>query len=52
VGVERCGAVGADDPQVLQAIVIRDAVDVIEDQRHRPTTPIFILAAHLAQPIL
>ena len=33
--VERRRAVRADDPQVLEPVVVGDAVDVVEDQRHR-----------------
>ena len=47
VGVERGRAVRAQDPQVLQAVVVADAVDVVEDQAHRPSTPQLALAADL-----
>jgi hypothetical protein len=52
VRVESRGTVRANDLQVLQTIVIRNTVNVIEDQRHRPALPIFVLAAHLAAPVL
>jgi hypothetical protein len=47
VGVKRGGAVGAHDAEVLKPIVVRNAVYVIEDQRHRAAAPIFALAAKL-----
>jgi hypothetical protein len=46
--IESCRTIRTDDPQVLQAIVIRDAVDVVEDQRHPSASPAFTLPAHLA----
>jgi hypothetical protein len=50
--IEGRSAVRANDPQVLQAVVIGDSIDVIEDQRHRPSPPVFALAAHLAASLL
>jgi hypothetical protein len=41
-------AVGAQDAQVLQAVVVPDAVDVIEDQGEAAAAPELALAAHLA----
>ena len=38
---------GQHDPQVLESIVIGDAVDVIQDQRHQPAAPLLALAAQL-----
>jgi hypothetical protein len=32
MGVQRCRAVRAHDAQVLEAVIVADAVDVIEDQ--------------------
>jgi hypothetical protein len=32
VGVERRGAVRADDPEVLEPMIVANAVDVIQDQ--------------------
>jgi len=46
--VEGGGAVGADHPQVLEPVVVRDAVDVIEHQGHAATLPMFVLTAQLA----
>ena len=37
--VEGRGAVRTHDPEVLQAVVVRDAVDMIENQRHVPAPP-------------
>jgi hypothetical protein len=52
VRVERRGAVRADDSQVLDAIVGRNAVDVIEDQRHLLAAPDRPLRAQLALGLL
>jgi hypothetical protein len=46
--IERGGAVGTRDPQVFESIVIRHAIDVIEDERHASASPVLILAAELA----
>jgi hypothetical protein len=48
VRVERRRAVGAEDPQVLEPVVVADAVDVVEDQRHPRPAPLLVLAAELA----
>ena len=48
VGVERRGAVRAEDPQVLEPVVVRDAVAVVQDQRQAPTPPLLALPALLA----
>jgi hypothetical protein len=48
VRLQRCGAVRADDPEVVEAIVVTDAVDVIEDQRQAASAPHLTLAAQLA----
>ena len=48
VRVKRGGAVRADDPEVLDAVVGRYAIDVIQDQGHRPTVPFLILATEFA----
>ena len=50
--IERRGAVGTDDPEVLESVVVRDAVDVVEDHRHRRATPPLTLAAELTDPLL
>jgi hypothetical protein len=41
-------AVRAHDPEVLEPVIVRHTVHVVEDQRHRSTTPIFTLAAQFA----
>jgi hypothetical protein len=46
--VERRGAVRAHDAQVLDPVVIADAVHVIEDQGHSAPAPHLALAAQLA----
>jgi len=46
--VERCRAVRADDPEVLETVVVRNPIDVIEDQRHRASVPQLVLTADLA----
>jgi hypothetical protein len=48
VGLECRGAIRTDNAQVLNSVVGRDAVDVVEDQRHRSTAPGVGLAAKLA----
>jgi len=45
VRVEGGRAVRADDAQILKAIVIADAVDVIEDQAHGSAAPQLVLTA-------
>jgi hypothetical protein len=45
--VESRGTIRADDAQILNAIVVSHAVDVIEYQRHPATVPDLILAANL-----
>jgi hypothetical protein len=39
VGIEDRRAVRAHDPEVLQTVVVADAVDVVEDQTHGPAAP-------------
>lgn len=46
--IERRRAIGADNPEILDPIVVGNAIDVIEDQCHPATTPAFALTAHLA----
>jgi hypothetical protein len=48
VSVERRRAVGADDAEILEPVVVRHAVDVIEDQGERATVPELALTAELA----
>jgi hypothetical protein len=50
--LERPGAIWANDAEVLDAVVRRHSVDVVEDQCHRPTVPFLSLTAELAQPRL
>ena len=50
--VERGIAVGADDSQILEPVVVGHAVDVVEDQRHVALVPVLVLAAELAHPVL
>jgi hypothetical protein len=52
VRLERRSAVGANDPQVLKAVVVRHAVDVVEDQRHTLAVPLLALTAELTLPRL
>jgi hypothetical protein len=52
VGLERGGAIGADDAKVRQAVVVGNAVDVIKDQRHRAAAPQLALPTQLALPCL
>ena len=48
MGIERRRAVGADDPQILEAMVVPDPIYVIEDQRHPPALPVLVLSTQLA----
>jgi hypothetical protein len=50
--IESRRAIGADDLEILEAIVVGNAVDVIEDQRHPATAPHLVLATQLAYPRL
>ncbi|HET8954922.1 MAG TPA: hypothetical protein VFN18_04610 [Solirubrobacterales bacterium] len=52
MGIESRRAIRADDSQILDPVVIRNAVDVVEDQSHGPAAPIFVLTTHLAEPLL
>ena len=49
---ERRRTVRADNPEVLKPVVVGDAVDVIEDQRHPRAVPLLALTAHLAAAVL
>jgi hypothetical protein len=48
MGIEGRCAIRTDDSQVLESVVVRHPIDVVQDQRHGATTPIFVLATHLA----
>jgi len=48
MGVERGVAVRAQDPEVLEPVVVVDAVDVVQDERHPAAAPELALAADLA----
>src|SRR5207247_1763104 len=52
VRVERRVAVRAQDPEVLEAIVVPDAVGVVEDKRHPLPSPLLALATELALSLL
>ena len=52
VGLQRRSAIRAHDLEVLEPVVVRYAVDVIEDQRHRPSEPLLSLPAQFALPAL
>jgi hypothetical protein len=52
VGIQCCGAIRADHPKILEAVVVANAVDVIEDHRHRPAAPHLALPAQLALRLL
>jgi hypothetical protein len=47
VRIERGGAVRAHHSEVLDPVVVRSAVDVVEHQRHPPTVPMLVLTAEL-----
>src|SRR5262249_10188387 len=46
--VQRRGTVRANDPQVLDAVVVWHAVDVVEDQGHARPVPVLVLTTELA----
>ncbi len=48
VGIEGRCAVRTDDAEVLEAVVVSDTVDVIEDERHLAPAPCAALTAELA----
>lgn len=50
--LERCRAVGANDPQIPGSVVVSNAICVIEDQAHLAPIPDLALAAQLAGPLL
>ena len=52
VSIERCSAIGAHDPKVLEAVVASVAVDVVEDQRHQTALPELALTAEFTAPFL
>jgi hypothetical protein len=52
MGLECRRAVRADDPQVLEPVVVENAVDVVEDHRHRLPSPELALPAKLAPRLL
>src|SRR5262249_45146675 len=52
VRVERRGAVGAHNPQVLEPIVVGHAVDVVQDQGHPQASPYRPLPAEFAERAL
>jgi hypothetical protein len=52
MGFECRRAVRADDPQVLEPVVVENPVDVVEDQRHRLPSPELTLPAKLASRLL
>jgi hypothetical protein len=52
MGVERRVAVRTEDAQVLEAVVVPHAVDVIEHERHPGALPHLALAADLATRLL
>lgn len=43
VRLQRCVAVRAHDPQILETVVVPDAVDVIQDERHAAALPLLTL---------
>jgi hypothetical protein len=47
--LERRSAVGTNDPEILETVVIRHTVDVIDDERHPRPVPALSLAAQLAE---
>ena len=52
MGVERGRAVRADNPQVLEPVVVGDSIYVIQDERHPTAHPFLILPTQLALSLL
>jgi hypothetical protein len=52
MGVEGRRAVGADDPEILKAVVVGSPVDVVKDQCHPPAVPRLALSTELAASLL
>ena len=52
MGIQRGRAIGTNDLKVLESVVVRHAIDMIENQRHRATAPIFVLPALLTAALL
>lgn len=52
VGIQGGGAVWTDQPKILQSMVIANAIDVVEYQRHWSTSPKLALTAKLAHRLL
>ncbi len=52
VGLEGGGTVRTDDAEILEAVVISDTIDVVENQRHPVAAPAFVLPAELADALL
>jgi len=48
VGRQRGVAIRTDDPEVVEAVVVVNPVDVVEDQRHPTAVPLLALTAQLA----
>jgi hypothetical protein len=51
VRVQGGGAVRAHDAQILDAMIVADAVDVVEDQGHRSAVPNLVLTTQLASSL-
>jgi hypothetical protein len=45
MGLQRGGAVRTHDPEILNPVVVRNAIDVIEDKGHPAAMPVLVLAA-------
>lgn len=52
MGVKAGGAVRADDPQVLETVVVANAIDMIEDEANLAPVPPLALTAQLAPALL
>jgi hypothetical protein len=50
--IEGRGAVGADDAQILESVVVGHAVDVVEDHAHDLSAPHLALSAKLTDRLL
>jgi hypothetical protein len=52
MGVQGCRAVRTNHLQVLQAVVVGDAVDVVEDHGHASAPPKLALTAQFTDRLL
>jgi hypothetical protein len=52
MGIQGRRAIRAKYPEILDAIVVANTVDVVENQGHLPAVPLLFLSALLTFPLL